>query len=167
MGSKVLNRGSAPFINIASGRVFKVKRIEEETSADGRCVGAGENKFGVISAKSARSDRRSPTRQLHCTALHCTPSFLSPNKRVGLHLVHPLRLKPLPLAITPISHTTQSIQSAKMTRGNQREKAREKNLKDSASKKKNSQSGTEFQRTKEDQAAIMRAKQAAGNSGQL
>jgi len=31
-------------------------------------------------------------------------------------------------------------------------------------KSKNSQSGTEFARTKEDQAAIMRAKQAAGKS---
>jgi hypothetical protein len=48
-----------------------------------------------------------------------------------------------------------------MTRGNQREKAREKNLKDSnAAKKKNTQSGTEFARTKEAQAAIMREKQA-------
>jgi 4F5 protein related disordered region len=48
-----------------------------------------------------------------------------------------------------------------MTRGNQREKAREKNLKDTAaSKKKNNQSGTEFARTKEAQAAIMREKQA-------
>lgn len=87
-----------------------------------------------------------------------------------------------------------------MTRGNQREKAREKNLKDSAAsvsrvmpiaasqtfqssifpernrkngrfrpltaqllqKKKNTQSGTEFARTKEQQAAIMREKQAKG-----
>lgn len=48
-----------------------------------------------------------------------------------------------------------------MTRGNQREKAREKNLKEGAgAKKKNNQSGTEFQRTKEAQAAIMREKQA-------
>ncbi|KIW99936.1 uncharacterized protein Z518_10864 [Rhinocladiella mackenziei CBS 650.93] len=77
-----------------------------------------------------------------------------------------------------------------MTRGNQREKAREKNLKEQAAqvgissarlrpfkpptssftirrycehpdpKKKNTQSGTEFQRTKEAQAAIMREKQA-------
>jgi 4F5 protein related disordered region len=48
-----------------------------------------------------------------------------------------------------------------MTRGNQREKAREKNLKDSTGKqKKNNQTGTEFQRTKEAQAAIMREKQA-------
>ena len=50
-----------------------------------------------------------------------------------------------------------------MTRGNQRDKAREKNLKEQAGqKKKNTQSGTEFARTKEDQAAIMRAKQAKG-----
>ncbi|EXJ74836.1 uncharacterized protein A1O5_01532 [Cladophialophora psammophila CBS 110553] len=48
-----------------------------------------------------------------------------------------------------------------MTRGNQREKAREKNIKEQSSqKKKNTQSGTEFQRTKEAQAAIMREKQA-------
>ncbi|KAH7360048.1 hypothetical protein BKA66DRAFT_426242 [Pyrenochaeta sp. MPI-SDFR-AT-0127] len=46
-----------------------------------------------------------------------------------------------------------------MARGNQRDKAREKNLKAAAG----TQSGTEFARTKEDQAAIMRAKQAAGN----
>lgn len=80
-----------------------------------------------------------------------------------------------------------------MTRGNQRDKAREKNLKAQggevsltaqhfvfnsafnfnyqwirlwltwlAQKKKNNQSGTEFQRTKEAQAAIMREKQAKG-----
>ncbi|KAF2740868.1 hypothetical protein EJ04DRAFT_507857 [Polyplosphaeria fusca] len=50
-----------------------------------------------------------------------------------------------------------------MARGNQREKAREKNLKAQAGQKsKNTQSGTQFARTKEDQAAIMRAKQAAG-----
>jgi len=49
-----------------------------------------------------------------------------------------------------------------MTRGNQRDKAREKNLKEqAASKKKNTQSGTEFQKTKEAQAAIMRQKQEA------
>jgi hypothetical protein len=47
-----------------------------------------------------------------------------------------------------------------MTRGNQREKAREKNLKDTAgAKKKNTQSGTEFAKTREAQAAIMREKQ--------
>ncbi|KAJ9642552.1 hypothetical protein H2201_006344 [Coniosporium apollinis] len=52
-----------------------------------------------------------------------------------------------------------------MARGNQRDKAREKNLKEQAGKKnKNTQSGTEFQRTKEDQAAIMRAKQAAAEA---
>ncbi|ORY10858.1 hypothetical protein BCR34DRAFT_468545, partial [Clohesyomyces aquaticus] len=52
-----------------------------------------------------------------------------------------------------------------MARGNQRDKAREKTLKEQAGKKsKNNLSGTEFARTKEDQAAIMRAKQAAGKS---
>ncbi|RMZ69286.1 4F5 domain [Pyrenophora seminiperda CCB06] len=49
-----------------------------------------------------------------------------------------------------------------MARGNQREKAREKNLKAEAGK----QSGTEFARTKESVAEIMRAKQAAEMSGQ-
>jgi hypothetical protein len=50
-----------------------------------------------------------------------------------------------------------------MTRGNQREKAREKNLAaQGAAKNKNTQSGTEFARTKEAQAAIMREKQAKG-----
>jgi hypothetical protein len=50
-----------------------------------------------------------------------------------------------------------------MTRGNQREKAREKNLaKQGNEAKKNNQSGTEFARTKEAQAAIMREKQAKG-----
>ncbi|WEW55544.1 hypothetical protein PRK78_000975 [Emydomyces testavorans] len=50
-----------------------------------------------------------------------------------------------------------------MTRGNQREKAREKNQKEMAQqKKKTNMSGTEFARTKEAQAAIMRAKQEAG-----
>ncbi|KAH9881212.1 hypothetical protein J1614_001707 [Plenodomus biglobosus] len=47
-----------------------------------------------------------------------------------------------------------------MARGNQRDKAREKNLKAAAG----TQSGTEFARTKEDQAAIMRAKQAAAEA---
>jgi len=48
-----------------------------------------------------------------------------------------------------------------MTRGNQREKAREKNeAKMAGEKKKNNQSGSEFARTKEAQAAIMREKQA-------
>ncbi|KAF1850019.1 uncharacterized protein K460DRAFT_400111 [Cucurbitaria berberidis CBS 394.84] len=52
-----------------------------------------------------------------------------------------------------------------MARGNQRDKAREKNLKAAAgSKSKNGQSGTEFARTKDDQAAIMRAKQAAAEA---
>ncbi|OCK83631.1 hypothetical protein K432DRAFT_379336 [Lepidopterella palustris CBS 459.81] len=52
-----------------------------------------------------------------------------------------------------------------MARGNQRDKAREKNQKEMASRKKSNQlSGTEFQRTKEDQAAIMRAKQAAADA---
>ncbi|SLM40896.1 Uncharacterised protein family SERF [Lasallia pustulata] len=47
-----------------------------------------------------------------------------------------------------------------MARGNQRDKAREKNMKEQGSvKKKNTQSGTEFARTKEQQAAIMRQKQ--------
>ncbi|PGH20816.1 hypothetical protein AJ80_03443 [Polytolypa hystricis UAMH7299] len=50
-----------------------------------------------------------------------------------------------------------------MARGNQREKSREKNMKSqSGQKKKNNLTGTEFARTKEDQAAIMRAKQEAG-----
>ncbi|KAL9624418.1 MAG: hypothetical protein Q9160_001381 [Pyrenula sp. 1 TL-2023] len=48
-----------------------------------------------------------------------------------------------------------------MARGNQRDKSREKNLKaQGALKKKNNQSGTEFQRTKEEQAKIMQEKQA-------
>ncbi|KAF2848006.1 hypothetical protein T440DRAFT_470595 [Plenodomus tracheiphilus IPT5] len=52
-----------------------------------------------------------------------------------------------------------------MARGNQRDKAREKTLKAAAGTKgKNTQSGTEFARTKEDQAAIMRAKQAAAEA---
>ncbi|KAL8996420.1 MAG: hypothetical protein Q9169_004068 [Polycauliona sp. 2 TL-2023] len=47
-----------------------------------------------------------------------------------------------------------------MARGNQRDKAREKNQKEMAGQKnKNTQSGSEFARTKEAQAAIMRAKQ--------
>ncbi|KAI9815047.1 MAG: hypothetical protein M1827_002890 [Pycnora praestabilis] len=50
-----------------------------------------------------------------------------------------------------------------MARGNQRDKAREKNLKDQAGKKpKNEQSGTQYARTKEQQAAIMRQKQDEG-----
>ncbi|KAF1967556.1 hypothetical protein BU23DRAFT_559210 [Bimuria novae-zelandiae CBS 107.79] len=52
-----------------------------------------------------------------------------------------------------------------MARGNQREKAREKNMKEQAGKKKGNQlSGTEFARAKEDTAAIMRAKQAAADA---
>lgn len=52
-----------------------------------------------------------------------------------------------------------------MARGNQRDKAREKNLKEAAgAKKKNTQTGTEFQRTKEQQAAIMRQKQEEANA---
>ncbi|KAI0852107.1 hypothetical protein F5Y00DRAFT_228667, partial [Daldinia vernicosa] len=50
-----------------------------------------------------------------------------------------------------------------MARGNQREKAREKNLKaQAAQKSKNSKSGTEMQRDKEAVAEMMRKKQAAG-----
>ncbi|KAE8145285.1 hypothetical protein BDV25DRAFT_144804 [Aspergillus avenaceus] len=61
-----------------------------------------------------------------------------------------------------------------MTRGNQREKARAKNLKQAAeTKQKNNMSGSEYQRAKEDSAAIMREKQrladerraAAGETG--
>ncbi|KAK7511181.1 hypothetical protein IWX49DRAFT_590696 [Phyllosticta citricarpa] len=52
-----------------------------------------------------------------------------------------------------------------MARGNQREKAREKNQKAQAGlKNKNNMSGSEFQRAKEDAAAIMRAKQAAADA---
>ncbi|KAF2233929.1 hypothetical protein EV356DRAFT_502852 [Viridothelium virens] len=52
-----------------------------------------------------------------------------------------------------------------MARGNQREKAREKNLKlQSSQKKSNAMSGTEFAKAKEDTAAIMRAKQAAADA---
>ncbi|KAF9887600.1 hypothetical protein FE257_009813 [Aspergillus nanangensis] len=47
-----------------------------------------------------------------------------------------------------------------MTRGNQREKARAKNLKKEQSQKsKNSMTGSQFQKSKEDAAAIMRDKQ--------
>ncbi|KAK2753926.1 hypothetical protein FQN54_007285 [Arachnomyces sp. PD_36] len=47
-----------------------------------------------------------------------------------------------------------------MARGNQKEKSREKAQKEASSvKKKNTQSGTEFARTKENVAAIMRKKQ--------
>ncbi|KAJ4417276.1 hypothetical protein N0V85_001920 [Neurospora sp. IMI 360204] len=52
-----------------------------------------------------------------------------------------------------------------MSRGNQREKAREANLKKQAAQKKiNSKSGTEMQRDKETVAALMRAKQAAADA---
>ncbi|KAF2223523.1 hypothetical protein BDZ85DRAFT_261728 [Elsinoe ampelina] len=52
-----------------------------------------------------------------------------------------------------------------MARGNQRDKAREKAQKAAAGvKTKNTMSGTEFQKAKEDAASIMRAKQAAGRS---
>ncbi|KAI1506544.1 putative serf family protein [Biscogniauxia marginata] len=52
-----------------------------------------------------------------------------------------------------------------MARGNQREKAREKNLKaQSAQKAKNSKSGTEMQREKEALAEMMRKKQAAADA---
>ncbi|MCJ1444869.1 MAG: hypothetical protein MMC23_005372 [Stictis urceolatum] len=52
-----------------------------------------------------------------------------------------------------------------MARGNQRDKAREKNLKEQAGqKKKNTQTGTEFQRSKEAAAAIMREKQAKADA---
>ncbi|GAM84282.1 hypothetical protein ANO11243_022760 [Dothideomycetidae sp. 11243] len=61
-----------------------------------------------------------------------------------------------------------------MARGNQRDKAREKNQKEAAKavtthttqKSKNSMTGTEFAKAKEDAAAIMRAKQAAGQHTQ-
>jgi len=53
----------------------------------------------------------------------------------------------------------------KMARGNQREKAREKSQKEASGvRKKNTQSGTEFARTKEAQAAIMRQKQEEANA---
>ncbi|KAI1825674.1 putative serf family protein [Xylaria intraflava] len=52
-----------------------------------------------------------------------------------------------------------------MTRGNQREKAREKNLKQQASQKsKNTKTGTEMQRDKENLAALMRQKQEAADA---
>ncbi|KAI0479268.1 putative serf family protein [Xylariaceae sp. FL0804] len=52
-----------------------------------------------------------------------------------------------------------------MARGNQREKAREKNLKAQASQKsKTSKSGTEMQRDKEAAAELMRKKQAAADA---
>ncbi|KAH0600704.1 hypothetical protein MHUMG1_01703 [Metarhizium humberi] len=52
-----------------------------------------------------------------------------------------------------------------MARGNQRDKAREANLKKQAAQKKgNSMTGTEMQRAKESAAEIMRQKQAAGTT---
>ncbi|KAL0940887.1 4f5 domain protein [Colletotrichum truncatum] len=52
-----------------------------------------------------------------------------------------------------------------MARGNQRDKAREANLKKAAGQKsKNTMSGTEFQRAKESAAEIMRQKQAASEA---
>lgn len=52
-----------------------------------------------------------------------------------------------------------------MARGNQREKAREKNMAKQASQKKQTNlTGTEQQKNKEDVAAIMRAKQAAADA---
>ncbi|KDN63875.1 hypothetical protein CSUB01_08361, partial [Colletotrichum sublineola] len=53
-----------------------------------------------------------------------------------------------------------------MTRGNQRDKAREAAQKKAASvKKANNMSGTEMQRAKETAAEIMRQKQAADDRG--
>ncbi|KIH91572.1 serf family protein [Sporothrix brasiliensis 5110] len=50
-----------------------------------------------------------------------------------------------------------------MARGNQRDKAREKNLKAQAGQKKaNTKSGTEMQRDRDELAKKMREKQAAG-----
>ncbi|KAF9870521.1 4f5 domain protein [Colletotrichum karsti] len=52
-----------------------------------------------------------------------------------------------------------------MTRGNQRDKAREAaQKKANSAKTKNSMSGTEFQRAKESAAEIMRQKQAASEA---
>jgi hypothetical protein len=52
-----------------------------------------------------------------------------------------------------------------MARGNQRDKAREKNLaKQAGEKSKNTMSGSEMMRNKDDVAAIMRAKQEKGES---
>ncbi|XXG97041.1 hypothetical protein Hte_003335 [Hypoxylon texense] len=52
-----------------------------------------------------------------------------------------------------------------MARGNQRDKAREKNLKaQAAQKSKNTKSGTEMQRDKEAVAEMMRKKQAAADA---
>ncbi|KAJ5323069.1 hypothetical protein N7452_011358 [Penicillium brevicompactum] len=52
-----------------------------------------------------------------------------------------------------------------MARGNQRDKAREKNLKKQGNvKNKNTQTGTQFAKSQEDAAAIMREKQKKGAS---
>ncbi|KAI0445560.1 putative serf family protein [Xylaria telfairii] len=52
-----------------------------------------------------------------------------------------------------------------MARGNQREKAREKNLKAQAGQKtKNAKTGSEMQRDKEALAALMRQKQEAADA---
>ncbi|KAJ4002997.1 hypothetical protein NW752_007850 [Fusarium irregulare] len=51
-----------------------------------------------------------------------------------------------------------------MARGNQREKAREKNLKKNDSKTKTTMSGTQMQHAKESNADIMRQKQAAAEA---
>ncbi|KAI0974967.1 four F5 protein [Xylaria arbuscula] len=52
-----------------------------------------------------------------------------------------------------------------MARGNQRDKAREKNLKAQASQKsKNSKTGSEMARDKEALATLMRQKQEAANA---
>ncbi|KAI0552754.1 putative serf family protein [Xylaria curta] len=52
-----------------------------------------------------------------------------------------------------------------MARGNQREKAREKNLKaQSSQKSKNNKTGSEMQRDKEALAALMRQKQEAADA---
>ncbi|KAI1132162.1 putative serf family protein [Nemania abortiva] len=52
-----------------------------------------------------------------------------------------------------------------MARGNQREKAREKNLKQQAAQKsKSTKTGSEMQRDKEALAALMRQKQEAADA---
>ncbi|CAG1963641.1 unnamed protein product [Fusarium graminearum] len=51
-----------------------------------------------------------------------------------------------------------------MARGNQRDKAREKNLKNKPQDKANKMSGTQMQHAKESNADIMRQKQAAAEA---
>ncbi|QPC71759.1 hypothetical protein HYE68_002511 [Fusarium pseudograminearum] len=51
-----------------------------------------------------------------------------------------------------------------MARGNQRDKAREKNLKNKPQDNKNKMSGTQMQHAKESNADIMRQKQAAAEA---